>query len=175
MPGVMKRFKLDNLDFKILAVLQRDARITNLKLAEEIGLSASPCLERVKRLEKAGIIANYHARVDPSRVVPHIYAYVEITLKQHEREDFRRFEKYAAQNRCIQECSLISGNFDYMVKIVARDIQHFHLIMDEMMNAQIGLAKHFTYIVIKPVKSTGVLPLDILREPPEMELEASDD
>jgi Lrp/AsnC family transcriptional regulator, regulator of ectoine-degradation genes len=171
----MKRFKLDSLDFKILGVLQRDAKITNLKLADEIGLSASPCLERVKRLEKAGILPSYHARVEPSRVVPHIYAYVEVTLKQHERDDFRRFEKYAGGHRCILECSLISGNFDYVIKIVARDIQHFHAIMDEMMNAQIGLAKHFTYIVIKPVKSTAELPLDVLREPPELELEGPEE
>lgn len=91
--------KLDRIDINILAQLQRNGRLTNLRLAEAVGLSPSPCLSRVKRLEKAGYIAGYNARLQLSRLVEHITVFTEVTLLDHRREDFLKFES------SIRRCS----------------------------------------------------------------------
>ena len=159
----MKAVKIDQIDLRILAALQRDGRITNLKLAEKVGLSPSPCLQRVKRLEKAKLIQRYGAQLDANRFVRHLFAYVEITLERRRREDFQMFERFVLDMPEIVTCALISGDYDYLLQFVAADLEHFHLLMDRILEARLGVIRHFTHVVIKKVKDTWELPLHDLR------------
>lgn len=114
--------QLDRLDGKILALLQVDGRITNAALAEAVALSPSACLARVRRLEAAGIIGGYGARVAVERVRPALLLYGEVTLKRHLPEDFRHVEAlFRTEPRVLEACE-ISGRSDYMVKVLVADM-----------------------------------------------------
>ena len=155
--------KLDRIDLKILTVLQTEARITNVALAERVGLSASPCLERVKRLEKAKLVKSYGAALNIEKLIRHVYAYMEVTLESHHAEDFARFERYVTGQAEILSCSLLSGDFDYLLRVIAADVTHLHEVSERMFNAKVGVHKHFTYIVVKTVKDSNFIPLDRLQ------------
>lgn len=160
----MSSVKIDQIDLRILAVLQRDGRITNLKLSEKVGLSPSPCLHRVRRLQNAKLIRQYGAQLDANRFIRHIFAYVEITLERHRKEDFQTFERFVLDTPEIISCALISGDYDYLLQFVAADLAHFHMLMDRILQARLGVARHFTHVVIKKIKDTWELPLQGLRE-----------
>ena len=136
--------KLDRFDLKILDILSRDGRITKSKLAEAINLSVSPCWERVKRLEKAGIIEGYTARINADVLVPRNPVWVQIELKQHNAESFTRFE--------VTECVAVGGGIDYLVKFEARTIDSYQRLMDKWLVSEAGIERYFTYIVTKTVK-----------------------
>ncbi|MDX1709870.1 MAG: Lrp/AsnC family transcriptional regulator [Rhodovibrionaceae bacterium] len=144
--------KLDRLDIKILSVLQREGRITKVRLADEIGLSPSPCMERVRRLENAGYICGYRAEIDLAKLSAVATVFVEVTLKSHEATDFERFERAMADCPWVSECYAIGGGIDYLLKVVARDITHYQALMDDFLEQDIGIGRYFTYVVTKPVK-----------------------
>jgi DNA-binding Lrp family transcriptional regulator len=100
--------RLDQLDLKILAKLQADARITNQDLADAVGLSPSPCLQRVKRLEKAGIIASYRVQIDLNSVCRHVDVIAAVTLNSHGLDDFANFERTLAGMRYVAECTKVA-------------------------------------------------------------------
>lgn len=158
------RGQLDRIDYNILMTLQAEGRITNRDLAGKINLSPSPCLERVKRLEKIGLIRGYRADIAIELLFEHIYCYVEITLKNQMREDFSRFEDYILGVPEVLDCCLISGNYDYLIKVIAIDLDHFHAIMDSLHIADIGIAKNFTYVAIKNVKQSNPCPISVLAD-----------
>jgi len=157
-----RQLKLDRIDLQILAIIQQDARLTNVMLAERIGLSASPCLERVRRLEKGKLVTAYRAVLNLEKLIPHLYTYMEVTLKSHHAQDFMRFEKYVLKQPEMLTCSLISGDFDYLIRVISTDIAHLHAISERMFNAEVGVEKHFTYICVKTVKDTTEVPIDAL-------------
>ncbi|TPE60574.1 Lrp/AsnC family transcriptional regulator [Sandaracinobacter neustonicus] len=113
---------IDRIDRKILAVLQRDGRITNAALAEEVALSPSACLARVRRLEEVGIITGYRADVAVERLRPALIIYGEVTLKRHLPEDFRALESMFAADARVLEAAEISGKSDYLVKVLVTDM-----------------------------------------------------
>ncbi len=154
--------KLDELDLRILALLQREGRISKLELSERVGLSPSACHERVRRLEAARVIRGYHADVDASRVVRVSTVFTEVTLDQHRAEDFARFEQAILQVPEVMECVATGGGIDYLVRFVVRDIDHYQRVVDGLLAADVGIGKYFSYIVTKPVKQTGELPLQHL-------------
>ena len=162
----MANLKLDSIDVKILAALQADGQMTKAKLSEAVGLSASPCWERVKKLEKAGIISGYRAMIDVSKIVRHATILVEITLKQHRSEDFQRFEKAVQDIPEVVECYAIGGGADYVLKVMTGDIDRYQRLVDEMLVSDIGIDRYFTYIVTKNVKNTAPLPITTLLETP---------
>ena len=141
--------KLDRIDLKILAELQVDGRVSNVELAGRVGLSPSPCLQRVKRLEAAGYVLSYRAQIDLAKLGESVTVFTEVTLAEHGREDFERFERAIADEPTAVECHLISGGYDYLVKFVARGIAHYQRIIEGLLDADIGIAKYFSYIVIK--------------------------
>ncbi|GLS22270.1 AsnC family transcriptional regulator [Labrys miyagiensis] len=143
--------KLDRIDINILAKLQQNSRLTNVELAGAVGLSPSPCLSRVKRLEKAGYISSYNARLNFSKLVDHITVFTELTLKDHRREDFIKFEAEIRRYDALQECHLVSGGFDYMLKFVTRSVARYQELMENVLERNIGVEKYFSYIVIKNV------------------------
>ncbi|EWY36692.1 AsnC family transcriptional regulator [Skermanella stibiiresistens SB22] len=154
--------KLDELDIKILAALQREGRMTKLKLAETINLSPTPCWERLRRLEQAGIISGYHARLDLDKLARATLVLVEVTLKRHQHADFQRFETAVRDVPEIVECYATGGGLDYVMKVVVRDVDAYQRLIDRLLIEDIGIDRYFTYIVTKPVKQSAGLPLDSL-------------
>ncbi len=151
--------KLDRIDLRILSVLQQHGRITKQKLANEVNLSVSPCWVRLKRLEEAGIINGYHAEVQLDKLANFSTVLVEITLKHHAAEDFERFENAMVDAPHVIDCYATGGGVDYVLKIIAHDIDHYQNLIDDMLAQDIGIDRYFTYIVTKAVKQSRFIPI----------------
>lgn len=156
--------KLDAIDLKILDAIQRDGRITKLALAERVGLSPTPCWMRLRRLEAAGIIAGYHARIAMRSVAPVASVLMEVTLGNHRQADFDRFERAIRDMPEIVACWSVGGGVDYILKVLARDIDAYQRLVDAMLEREIGIDRYFTYIVTRTVKEETALPLAELLE-----------
>ena len=141
--------KLDRIDLKILAQLQRMGRITNVELADAVGLSPSPCLTRVKRLEQAGYITGYGAQINLKKLGEFMTVFTQVTLADHRSSDFSRFESRVRGIDEIIECHLVSGGYDYLLKFVARGLTHYQSVIEGMLEGNLGIEKYFSYIVIK--------------------------
>src|SRR5882757_9285664 len=167
----MAAAKLDPIDLKILDAVQRDGRITKLALAEKVGLSPTPCWMRLRKLEKAGVVAGYHARVAMRTVAPVATVLMEVTLGNHRQADFDRFERAIRDIPEIVACWSVGGGVDYVLKVMARDIDAYQRLVDGLLEREIGIDRYFTYIVIKTVKDEIVLPVAELL-PREQEIAA---
>lgn len=141
--------KLDRIDINILAQLQRNGRITNINLANAVALSPSPCLLRVRRLEQAGYIKSYNAHIDIGKLGETITVFTEVTLSDHKREDFSQFEEAIRTIDEVIECHLISGGYDYLLRFITRGVAHYQQVIEDILERDIGVAKYFSYIVIK--------------------------
>ena len=159
--------KLDAIDLKILDTIQRDGRVTKLALAEKVGLSATPAWMRLRKLEKAGIVSGYHARIAVRRVAPVASVMMEVTLANHRQSDFDRFERAVATTPEIVACWSVGGGVDYILKIMAADIDAYQRLVDSLLDRELGIDRYFTYIVTKTVKEETVLPLETLLPAPE--------
>ena len=142
-------FKIDRLDLRILAQLQKNGRMTNVDLADAVGLSPSPCLIRVKRLEQAGYIAGYGAHLRLEKLGDTLTVFTEVTLPDHHREDFVRFETAIREVDEMLECHLVSGGYDYLLRFLTRGVNHYQEVIEELLERNIGIEKYFSYIVIK--------------------------
>lgn len=154
--------KLDRIDINILAQLQQNAKLTNVTLADAVGLSPSPCLQRVKRLEKAGYITTYKAQINLDKLGEHITVFTEFTLNDHHREDFVKFEAEIRRYEAVQECHLVSGGYDYLIKFVARNVAHYQEIIEHILERNIGVDKYFSYIVIKTILANDSVPVKFI-------------
>lgn len=141
--------KLDRIDLKILAKLQQSGRITNVELADAVGLSPSPCLTRVKRLEKAGYITGYGAYLNLHKLGEFLTVFTEVTLAEHRSGDFSRFETKIRKLDEIVECHLVSGGYDYLLKFMTRGVGHYQQIIEGMLEGDYGIEKYFSFVVIK--------------------------
>ena len=141
--------KLDRIDLNILAQLQKTGRITNVELADAVCLSPSPCLTRVKRLEKAGYITGYGAQLNLHKLGEFLTVFTEVTLTEHRSGDFSRFETRIRKLDEIVECHLVSGGYDYLLKFIARGVAHYQSIIEGMLEGDYGIEKYFSYVVIK--------------------------
>ena len=141
--------RLDRSDIRILSHLQRNGRATNVDLADAVGLSPSPCLIRVKRLEKAGYVTGYGAHVQLEKLGDMQVVFTQVTLSDHRREDFARFEAAVRNVDEIVECHLVSGGFDYLLKFMTRSVTHYHSIAEDVLRQGVNIEKYFSYIVIK--------------------------
>ncbi|MGC3874514.1 Lrp/AsnC family transcriptional regulator [Halomonas sp. GXIMD04776] len=144
--------KLDRYDIKILEILAKDGRITKSRLAEAINLSVSPCWERVKRLEKAGIIEGYSARINARVLLKRTPVWMQIELKQHSAESFMRFESAVLDTPEVTECVAVGGGVDYLVKVETESIDAYQRLIDDWLMSDLGIERYFTYIVTKTVK-----------------------
>ena len=156
------RMKLDSIDLRILDAIQRDGRITKVELAERAGLSPTPCWVRLRKLEKAGIVTGYHARIAPRRIAPVTSVLMEVTLANHRQADFDRFERTIAAVPEVVACWAVGGGFDYILKVMAPDIDAYQQLVDGLLEREIGIERYFTYIVTKTVKDDQVLPIAAL-------------
>lgn len=154
--------KIDRLDIKILAQLQRNGRITNVDLADAVGLSPSPCLSRVKRLEKAGYITGYGAHIALAKLGSTLTVFTQVTLKDHRSQDFSKFEQRARNVNEIVEGHLVSGGYDYLLKFVTRDVAHYQEVIEEILDSDFGIEKYFSFIVIKSPIVKRYDPIEIL-------------
>lgn len=153
------RVKLDRIDIRILHELQKNGRTTNVELAERVHLSPSPCLQRVKKLQKEGYISGYSAQIDVAKLGQTLTIFTEVTLKHHRQIDFARFQQAAEKVDEIIECHLISGGYDYLLKFVTAGISDYQEIMERLSDADIGIDKYFSFVVLKSPFVKAHLPL----------------
>ena len=144
---------LDRIDRRILNVLQRDGRIANVELARQVNLTPTPCLERVKRLEKDGFITDYVALINPVKANAALCAYIEIQLVSSTTEAFKRFNQEMLDLPEVQECQMVAGGFDYLIKIRVADMQHYQRFLGEKLASISDISQTHTYVVIQDVKS----------------------
>ncbi|MCA1338276.1 Lrp/AsnC family transcriptional regulator [Pseudooceanicola marinus] len=154
--------KLDRIDINILGELMKNGRISNVRLSEHVGLSASPCLQRIKRMEAAGIITGYGAFLDLSKVSQTVTVFTEFTLSDHRRELFSRFEQEMGRIPQVTECHVVSGGYDYLVRFTARGVAEYQEIVETLLERNLGISQYFSYIVIKSPIQRHALPLDDL-------------
>ena len=157
--------KLDFIDFKILEHLQHSGRCTNVELADRVGLSPSPCLGRVKRLEQHGFIESYGAQLSLAKLGPHVVVFTEVTLKEHRRHDFVRFERAAQNIPEIMDCYNVAGGYDYLLKVVARSVSHFQEVMENILEMDVGVDRYLSYFVLRVPFSKNAYPLQSLFHP----------
>ena len=162
----MNSLKLDERDLQILSVLSREGRISKSDLAKRVNLSATPCWERLKRLEDGGIIRGYHADVELRKIAPHVMVFVVVELESHRAESFTAFERAVSNREEIIACWALGGGFDYLMQIITSNIESYQRLIDDLLAEKVGLERYFTYVVTKSVKSGNDLPLSsLLAEP----------
>ena len=153
-------YKLDRIDLKILAELQRNGRITNVELADLVHLSPSPCLMRVKKLQKAGYITGYAAQIDMAKLGETLTVFTEFTLSNHRQIDFARFQEALEKVDCCVECHLVSGGYDYLAKFVCGGIADYQSIVEALIERDdVGVDKYFSFVVMKTPFVKAQLPL----------------
>lgn len=153
-----KSRSLDKIDLNILDALQKNSRISNVNLAKAVNLSASPCLDRVKRLESEGYIERYGAVLNASKLKFGLTAYVEVGLNKSTSEAFNLFKEHVQNIRQIAECDMVAGGFDYLLKIRISDMAEYRAVLGEVVDIP-GVAKNHTYIVIEKIKKDVGLPV----------------
>ncbi|MAD75840.1 MAG: leucine-responsive transcriptional regulator Lrp [Rheinheimera sp.] len=155
--------KLDRIDRKILTELQHDGRLANVELARRVGLSPTPCLERVRKLETEGYIIGYTALVDPHKVGAALLVFVEITLSKTSPEDFDEFSKAVQKLVEIQECHLVSGSFDFLLKTRVADMAAYRELLGETLLRLPSVRESRTYVVMEEVKQSSFVAMSISR------------
>lgn len=154
--------ELDRIDLKILAILQDNGRITNQALSESVGLSPSPCLQRVKRLETLGVIKGYSCLIDVERVAPSITVFVSVSLSSHEKGVFSAFEDVVAGIPELVECHKVSGQFDYLLRFVCSDIGTYTAISDHLLATGPDGLNLSSHVVLQTSKESKTVSLDRL-------------
>ncbi|XZG70760.1 Lrp/AsnC ligand binding domain-containing protein [Chitinibacteraceae bacterium HSL-7] len=153
------RKALDRIDYRILRALQANARLSIAELAEKVGLTATPCAERVRRLEESGTILGYHARLNPNLLEAPLLVFVELKLSHKSGEIFDDLRQAVAKIPEVLECHLIAGDFDYLIKARLPDMSHYRRLLGDILLRLPGAAESRSYIVMEEVKETLALPL----------------
>ncbi|HEY9162990.1 MAG TPA: Lrp/AsnC family transcriptional regulator [Magnetovibrio sp.] len=151
--------KLDAIDLKILAALQSEGRMTKVKLAEAVNLSVSPCWERLRRLEREGVISGYRAEIDLSKLVRAAMVWVEISLTHHRHEDFEAFERHINDMPEVVECWATGGTTDYLMRVVTPHMDAYQELIEQLLAADLGIDRYVTCVVTKRVKKPSELPI----------------
>lgn len=149
-----KNRTLDRIDRNILLQLQKNARLSYVELADKVGLSTSPCLERVKRLEREGWILDYKARLPAEKLDAALLVFVEISLNYSSGNVFDEFRKAVTQWPAIQECHLVSGDFDYLLKIRIADMAAYRALLGEIVQELPGVRDSRTLVAMETIKES---------------------
>jgi len=152
---------LDDIDKQILTILQNRARIKNSEMARELKLPATTLQERIRKLEKKGIITHYQAVVDPRKIGFAVQAFVAVTLDKHESSDIRDFEKGVKRIQNIKACYHLSGRFDYLLHLMARDLNHLGELVKTRITSLPDFGRCETHLVFSEIDSNGVWPLTL--------------
>lgn len=151
----MPALPLDDRDLAILTILTREGRISKADLARRVNLSATPCWQRLRRLEAAGLIRAYRAEIALAQLAPHVRVFVTIELENHRAESFQSFERLVAGIDEITACWALGGGFDYLMQVITSDITSYQALMDRLLESRAGVRRYFTYIVTKEIKDTA--------------------
>jgi DNA-binding Lrp family transcriptional regulator len=154
------RIAIDAIDRVILRNLQGEGRITNVELAERAGLTAPPCLRRVRALEEAGAIRGYHADLDPEAMGYSITVFAMVSLKSQAEADLRAFEEHVAALPQVRECHMLNGEIDFMLKVVAHDLQEFQRFLTSQLTPAPNVAHVKTSLTIRTSKLLPGVPVD---------------
>lgn len=152
--------ELDRTDRKILDILQRNGRISITELAEQINLSATPCSERIKRLERDGIITGYYARLNPAALGKTLLVFLEIRLSAKSGDVFDKVKQELMYVPEVMECHLVSGDFDYLVKARLSEMAEYRRLLGEILKRLPASAESHSYVVMEEIKESLYLPLD---------------
>ena len=151
--------ELDKIDRNILRVLQEEGRISFTELGDRVGLSTTPCTERVRRLERDGVITGYHARLDPQLVGAGLLVFVEISLTYKSGDIFEGFRSAALRLPNVLECHLVSGDFDYLIKARISEMASYRKLLGSTLLTMPNVRDSKSYIVMEEVKETLSLPI----------------
>ena len=151
---------LDRIDLRILDILQRDGRLSNLKLAEQVALSPTAVLARVQRLTRSGVILGYEARLNPQKLGAGLLVFVEVLLDRTAPQMFDAFKAAVLVRPEIQECHMVAGGFDYLLKVRAADMEAYRAFSGDVLWLLPGVRETRTYAVMEEVKASTQLPLE---------------
>lgn len=155
----MKTIKIDSTDKKILQILQENAKITNAQLSKEIGLSPAPTLERVKKLENLGLIRSYHALLDTDKVGLGVSTFVQVFLQSHKKSVIDAFVEKINTIHNVVECHHITGSCDFLLKVIAPDIQAYQKLILEQISEIEEISNMQSMVILSTFKDTKVLPI----------------
>lgn len=155
----MRKLKLDSIDLRILKELQADGRMSFTDLAPKVGLTTSPCLERVRRLERAGVIKGYAATLDPHAVDAGLLVFIELSLTYSSGEIFADFKRAVRKLPQILECHLVSGDFEYLLKARLKDMNAYRELLGEIVRLLPGVRNSKTLVVMEEVKEATAIPI----------------
>jgi len=155
----MDNYELDTIDLAILDRLQHDARITNVALAESVNLSAAPCLRRVRDLEGKGVIRSFTTLLDPDKLGWSVSVFIEIRLERQVVSDLRVFEEHIESYPEVMECYLMTGTYDYLLRVVARDLKSLQSFITDKLASTPNVANIQSSIALKQVKYKTALPI----------------
>jgi len=154
--------RLDAIDLKILTELQNDGRITNVELARRVGISAPPCLRRVRALEEAGFIKGYRGLLDEKRLGYELVAFAMVHLSSQAEADLNAFEAYVRKQPLVRECWMLSGEIDFILKCVAPDLKTFQAFVAELTSAP-NVRNVKTSLTLRNSKDAAMVPLELKR------------
>lgn len=160
----MAGHRLDPIDRKILAELQADGRMTNVELARRVGISAPPCLRRVRALEEQGFILGYHARVDSRELGFEVQVFCMVGLQSQAEADLGAFEERCRGWPLVRECHMLNGEVDFILKCVAPDLSSFQSFLTSELVAAPNVASVKTSLVIRGAKDDPGIPFEVLEE-----------
>ncbi len=150
---------MDSFDRDLVAVLQQEGRIANVQLAERVHLSESACLRRVRTLESQGVIQGYSARVDPQKVGLSGIVFVSITLERQDEDELRVFEEAVRALPEVMDCYLMTGEFDYLLRVVVADTEDFERIHSQQLTRLPGVARVHSSFALRTVQKSAALPI----------------
>jgi len=153
------RSELNRIDRNILRILQEDGRISFTELARRVGLSTTPCIERVKRLEREGILQGFTAVLNAEALGAGLVVFVQIRLSRTAQDVFAQFKEAASQLAEVQECYLVSGNFDYLIKARVADMNAYRRFLGESLLSLPGVQESTSYVVMETVKESLHVPI----------------
>jgi Lrp/AsnC family leucine-responsive transcriptional regulator len=151
--------ELDAIDLRIIDLLQRQGRLTMTELGDRVGLSTSPCSQRVKRLERLGVITGYHARINPAAAGKALLVFVEITLAEKSEQIFKKVSDELEHMPEVLECHLVSGSFDYLVKARLTGMPEYRQLLGSMLKRIPVPAQSNSYVVMEEVKESVVIDM----------------
>lgn len=151
----------DPIDRRILSELQDDGRMTNVDLANHVGLTAPPCLRRVRALEETGVIQGYHAALDPAQLGYTITVFAMVSLKSQAESDLRAFEEHVATLDPVRECHMLNGEIDFILKIVAKDLSEFQSFLTTSLTPAPNVAGVKTSLTIRTAKNLPGVPVEL--------------
>lgn len=150
----MKPIAIDAADIRILCALQEHGQLSKSRLAQIVGLSPTPCLARLTRLKKSGLIRGYHADIALTRIVEMAKVVVTVSLKSHRKADFDRFETFVQSQPEVTDCISTGGGMDYVMTVVTTGLPAFQRLMEAMLEADLAIDRYMTYIATRQIKSS---------------------